>query len=48
MGRHAECNDVVGLAEILKVDRVVAFVAVEDEQPVYPSRTTLGGMIKMF
>jgi hypothetical protein len=31
MGRHAEWSNVVGLAEIFKVDRVVAFVAVEDE-----------------
>jgi hypothetical protein len=31
MGRHAKCNNVVGLAEILEADRVVAFVAVEDK-----------------
>ena len=48
MGRYTKCNNVVGLAEILEVGRVVAFVAVEDKQPIYPSCTTLGGIIKMF
>jgi hypothetical protein len=48
MGRHAECNNVVGLAEILKVDRVMAVMAVEDEQSMYPSCTALGRLVKMF
>jgi hypothetical protein len=48
MGRHTKRNDVVGLAEILEVDRVVAFVAVEDKQSMYPSCTTLGRFVKMF
>jgi hypothetical protein len=48
MGRHAKCNNVVGLAEIFEVDRVVAFVAVEDKQSMHPSRTALGSLVEMF
>ena len=48
MGRHAKRNNVVGLAEIFEVDRVVAFVAVEDQQSIYSFRTMLGRLIKMF
>ena len=35
MRRHAECNDVVLLAIELEFGRVVAFVAVEDQQPMF-------------
>jgi hypothetical protein len=31
IGRHAERNNVVGLAETFEVDRVMTFVAVEDK-----------------
>jgi hypothetical protein len=48
MGRHAERNNVVGLAKILKGYRVMAVVAVEDKQSMYPSCTALGRLIKMF
>ncbi len=48
MGRHAERNNVVGLAVIFEVDRVVAFVTVEDEQSIYSLRTMLGRLVKMF
>ena len=48
MGRHAECNNVVGLAKILKVYRVMAVVAVEDKQSMYPSCTAPGRLVKMF
>jgi hypothetical protein len=48
MGRHAERNNVVSLAKILKGYRVMAVVAVEDKQSMYPSCTALGRLIKMF
>lgn len=48
MGRHAKWNNVAGLVEILEVDRVVAFMAVKDEQLIYSSCMTLGRMIKIF
>ena len=35
MRRHAERDDVVLLAVTLEFGRVVAFVAVEDQQPVF-------------
>ena len=39
MRRHAECNDIVLLAVELEFGRVVAFVAIEDQQPVFAFRT---------
>ena len=35
MRRHAECNDVVLLVIELEFGRVVALVAVEDQQPIF-------------
>ena len=35
MRRHAECDDVVLLAIELEFGRVVALVAVEDQQPIF-------------
>jgi len=35
MRRHAECNDVVLLAMELEFGRVVALVAIEDQQPIF-------------
>ena len=40
MRRHVECNDVVLLAVELEFGRVVAFVAVEDQQPIFAFCTT--------
>ena len=34
MWRHTECDDIVALAIELKFSRVVALVAVEDQEPV--------------
>jgi len=39
MRRHIECNDVVLLAVELEFRRVVALVAVEDQQPIFAFRT---------
>ena len=39
MRRHIERNDVVLLAIELKFSRVVALVAVEDQQPIFAFRT---------
>ena len=39
MRRHTERNDIVLLAVELEFARVVAFVAVEDQQPVFAFRT---------
>jgi hypothetical protein len=39
MRRHAECDDVVLLAIELEFGRVVALVAVEDQQPIFAFRT---------
>jgi hypothetical protein len=39
MWRYVECNDVVLLAMELKFGRVVALVAIEDQQPVFAFRT---------
>ena len=39
MQRHTERNDVVLLVVELEFGRVVAFVAVEDQQPVFAFRT---------
>ena len=39
MRRHIERNNVVLLAEELEFDRVVAFIAVKDQQPVFAFRT---------
>ena len=39
MRRHTECNDVVLLAMELGFRRVVALVAVEDQQPIFAFRT---------
>ena len=38
MRRHAECNNVVLLAIELEFGRVVALVAVEDQQPIFAFR----------
>ena len=38
MRRHAERNDVVLLAMELEFGRVVALVAVEDQQPIFALR----------
>ncbi len=48
MGRYIKYNDIISLIEILEVDRVVAFIAVEDKEPIYPSYIILSRMIKMF
>ena len=39
MRRHAERNDVVLLAMELEFSRVVALVAVKDQQPIFAFRT---------
>ena len=39
MRRHAERDDVVLLAVELEFGRVMAFMAVEDQQPVFAFRT---------
>ena len=39
MRKHIECDDVVLLAVELEFGRVVAFIAVEDQQPVFSLRT---------
>ncbi len=38
MRRHVECNDLVLLAMELEFGRVVALVAIEDQQPVFAFR----------
>ena len=48
MGRYIKYNNVVGLTEIFEVDQVVAFVAVKDEQSIYPSRIAFSSLIEMF
>ena len=39
MRRHVECNDVILLAIELEFSRVVALIAVEDQQPIFAFRT---------
>jgi len=39
MQRHTKRNDIVLLAIELEFGRVVAFVAVEDQQPIFTFRT---------
>ena len=48
MGRYVKYNNVIGLIEIFEVDQVVAFVAVKDEQSIYPSYIAFGSLIEMF
>jgi hypothetical protein len=47
MRRHAERDNVVLLAVELELGRVVAFVAVEDQQPVFALRTRCCMVIKV-
>ena len=47
MLRHAERNDVVLLAVELEVGRVVAVVAVEDEEAMNPSCSSFGVLVEV-
>ena len=47
VGRHAEGQDLVFQAVVLKILVEVALVAVEYEQPVYPSLTRLRMRVKV-
>ena len=48
MGRHTERNNVVILAILFELDRVVAFVTVKDKEAFNTFRTRSGMLIKMF
>ncbi len=47
MGRHAESNDVVLPAIDLKVGRVVAVMAVENEEAINPNCPRFGVLVKV-
>jgi hypothetical protein len=48
VGRHAEGNDVVLLAVELEGGRVVAAMAVEDEEAINPSCSSFGMLVEVF
>lgn len=48
MGRYIKRNDVISLAIVVEVGRVVAFVAIEDKEAIYTDYTTLGVLIEVF
>ena len=47
MRRHAECDNIVLLAENLEVDRVVALMAVKDKEAISGSASRSGVLFKV-
>jgi hypothetical protein len=46
--RHAESNNLVVLAVLLEIERVVALIAVDNKQPISAYNSPLCMLIKVF